>query len=93
MSGIIEDYEFRRDEWAYRENERNRETKRNEPKALQRGISGVAKATAKAETEVSGVCTICGGPEPCSKGACLDALSAQADYWEGTIEGSDWKYK
>jgi hypothetical protein len=41
----------------------------------------------------TGICTICAGPEPCSKRACMDALSAQADYAEGTIEGPDWKYK
>jgi hypothetical protein len=41
----------------------------------------------------TGVCTICVEPEPCSKRACLDALSAQADYAEGTIESFDWKPK
>lgn len=27
-------------------------------------------------------CEFCGGPEPCSKRACLEAFSAIADYWE-----------
>jgi len=38
-------------------------------------------------------CPMCGGPEPCSKRACMEALSAQADYAEGMIEGSDWPKK
>jgi hypothetical protein len=32
-------------------------------------------------------CPFCGGPEPCDKRACLAALEAEADYWEGVIRG------
>lgn len=32
-------------------------------------------------------CEFCGGPEPCSKIACMDALAALADYWEEESSG------
>lgn len=31
-------------------------------------------------------CDFCGAPQPCSKSACIGALTAIADYHEGTIE-------
>jgi hypothetical protein len=33
--------------------------------------------------EIGDFWPVCGAPEPCSTRAFLDALSAQADYWEG----------
>jgi hypothetical protein len=34
-------------------------------------------------------CEICGGPYPCSKHAGIEALLAQADYWEAIRVGDD----
>ncbi len=36
--------------------------------------------------EVTGICDKCGGPEPCSKRACIGAWSVEADYWNEESE-------
>lgn len=43
---------------------------------------GDRKLQQNAATFSPGLCEFCGDPEPCARRACLDALSALADYWE-----------
>lgn len=38
--------------------------------------------------ETQNYCPFCGAPEPCAKTACLGALSAIAEYYEGQISGA-----